>query len=101
MISGLVWKLATTLALLCSLAAIVWNGNDIEQVCATVQRQLDRNAATLERSLAGLALIQYDPQKAVAQNIPGADYYASQPDELARAIERAKAELAIYHVNAC
>lgn len=81
--------------------AIASNQNDIDKVCTTVQRQLDRNAATLERSLAGQELIRSKPREALRRKVPGATYYIEHPDELRASIDRTKDELATYQVNAC
>lgn len=95
------WKTATALSMVAALLAIAMNNNDIDRVCSTVQRQLDRNAATVERGLDGLLLIQDDPLAAKARNVPASAYYAEHPQELAAAITRSRDELRIYHVNAC
>lgn len=81
--------------------AITLNRLDIDKVCWTVQRQLDRNAASVGRSLEGLQLIERNPLRAVRLNVPGAGYYAERPAELARAIDRSERELATYQVTAC
>jgi hypothetical protein len=81
--------------------AIYLNRTDIDKVCTTVQQQLDRNEATLQRSLDEQKLIQLDPEVARRNDVPGADYYASRPAELAAAIKRTAEELKTYQVNAC
>jgi ADP-ribosylglycohydrolase len=81
--------------------AIFLNRADIDQVCTTVQRQLDRNEATLQRSLDGQRLIQSNPVMARRKNVPGADYYADRPMELRAAIQRTERELHTYQGNAC
>lgn len=81
--------------------AISINRDDINQVCATVQSQLDRNAATVERGLNGLKLIRDNPSEARLRNVPGFDYYIRRPHELKAAIDRAEDELMTYKTNAC
>jgi hypothetical protein len=81
--------------------AIFLNRTDIDQVCATVQQQLDRNEATVMRGLTGLKLIRDKPLVAQARNIPGTAYYVGHPIELAAAFRRSSDELATYQVNAC
>jgi hypothetical protein len=81
--------------------AIFLNRADIDKVCATVQRQLDRNEATLQRSLDGQRLIQSNPVMARRKNVPGADYYADRPMELRAQIARTQRELHTYEGNAC
>lgn len=101
MVSSVVWKLATALALVVALYAIWDNGADIEQVCEFNQRQTDRNAATLQRSLDGLRMIRDMPERANKLNVSGFDYYVLRPAELASAIHRTRAELAIYQTEVC
>lgn len=81
--------------------AIGSNRKDIDKVCETVQRQLDRNAATVERGLTGLRMIRDDPGAARVANVPGTDYYLERPNELAAAVNRSESELKTYRVNAC
>ncbi len=98
---NLLWKLAIVLSVAVAFFAISRNGDDINQVCSTVQRQVDRNAATVERGLRGLEMIRDHPLSARAQSIPGSAYYVGHPIELAAAIQRSKRELATYQVKAC
>ena len=100
-LSNLLWKLATFIAVAASLVAITRNTSDIDQVCATVQRQLDRNAASVRRNANQLEAIAADPITAREQNIPGAYYYSTHPEELRAAIGDAYAELSAYQVDAC
>jgi hypothetical protein len=93
--------LALGLAFGLALHAITTNRDDIDQVCATTQAQLDRNAATVRRGLGGLVLIRDHPVVARRKNVPGTSYYLARPEELDAAIDRSKEELKTYDIQAC
>jgi hypothetical protein len=46
-------------------------------------------------------MVRDNPKKALKQNVPGADYYATRPKELKQAIRRTVRELRTYSVDAC
>lgn len=99
--SLLLWKLVTVLALVCALVSISRNTGRVDKVCTTVQRQMDRNAATLKRSLDSQVQISMAPQRAVKLGLPGAAYYSEHPGELAASMKRTTEELHIYQQQAC
>lgn len=98
---GLVWKMATAVTLIVALWSIWDNGVELAQVCEQVQKQNDRNAATIQRGINGLELIAADPIEAVRTQVPGVDYYSSRPAELEAALVRQYAELAVYQQQVC
>ena len=92
-----VWKVCVLFSLLVAFTGIARNGASIDDVCATVQAQQDRNRATVQRSLDGLVAIQSGRGK----NIPGYGYYRERPQELRAAITRTQREIHIYEGNVC